>query len=106
MLPWQIYTKEDVDKVLSQYYQQGVLNSEQFGQISKNINDVVNHPKLANYFSDDVIIYNEREIVAIDNQIIIPDRLIFIDNKFVIIDYKTGIPSKEHRQQLEQITVQ
>ena len=56
---------------------------------------------MVKYYSEDVIVYNEREIVDIDNLVIIPDRLVFIDEKeVVIIDYKTGSPSSEHHQQL------
>ena len=95
-----IITKNDIDKVIAQYHQQGLLNEYQLQEITRDINEVVNHSKLIDYFSDEVIIYNEREIVAIDNQIIIPDRLVFIDDKVVIIDYKTGNQSKEHHQQL------
>ncbi|WP_397445495.1 UvrD-helicase domain-containing protein [Polaribacter sp. R77954] len=95
-----IYSKKDIDNVLSQYHQQGILNQEQLFLISNTIKEVVSHPKIANYFSEDVIIYNEREIVAIDHQVIIPDRLVFVDDKVVIIDYKTGNPSKAHHQQL------
>jgi len=44
---------------------------------------------------------NEREILTEDHQVIIPDRLVFTScDTVVIIDYKTGLPSKEHHQQL------
>lgn len=96
-----ITTKNDVDKVVEQYQQQGFIDRAKSLIIKKTINAVVMHPKLENYFSKDVIIYNEREIVDVDNQVIIPDRLVFTDKKeVVIIDYKTGNPSKEHHQQL------
>jgi len=96
-----ITTKNDVDKVVEQYNQQGFIDEMQSLIIKKTINAVVTHPKLENYFSKDVIVYNEREIVDVDNQVIIPDRLVFTDkNEVVIIDYKTGNPSKEHHQQL------
>ena len=63
--------------------------------------DIVNHPKLINYFSDQVIVFNEREIVSKENHVFIPDRLVFNQqNEAVIVDYKTGKPSKEHHQQL------
>ncbi len=95
-----IKTKDDVKKVISQYHQNGILNDGLLATISKNINNVVNHPKLNDYYSDTIIAYNEREIVAIDNQIFIPDRLVFRGDEVIIIDYKTGNPSKEHHQQL------
>ena len=56
---------------------------------------------MVSYYSEDVVVYNEREIVDVDNLVIIPDRLVFIDKKeVVIIDYKTGNPSSDHHQQL------
>ncbi|XGA85313.1 hypothetical protein OEG92_17705 [Polaribacter sejongensis] len=94
-------TSKDVEKVISIYHQQGVVNKEQQIFITKSILSIVNHPELELYFSDKVKVFNEREIVDVDNQIIILDRLIFIaDKKVVIIDYKTGNPSSEHHQQL------
>ncbi|ARV16130.1 UvrD-helicase domain-containing protein [Polaribacter sp. SA4-12] len=96
-----IITKKDVDSVVSQYNQQGVLDDDQTAFIKKSIYDVVNHPDLAIYFSDNVVVFNEREIVDIDNLVIIPDRLVFTAKReVVIIDYKTGNPSTEHHQQL------
>ncbi|MDN3618553.1 UvrD-helicase domain-containing protein [Polaribacter undariae] len=96
-----IITSKDVEKVISIYHQQGVVNKEQQIFITKSILSIVNHPELELYFSDKVKVFNEREIVDVDNQIIILDRLIFIaDKKVVIIDYKTGNPSSEHHQQL------
>ena len=96
-----VILKDDVEKVVQQYFQQGFLNSENVIKIKKMLFDIVNHPKLKNYFSDDVIVFNEREIVSNENHVFIPDRLVFNQqNEAIIIDYKTGKPSKEHHQQL------
>ena len=64
------------------------------------IQDIVFHPLLKTYYSEDVIVFNEREIVDDEQKIIIPDRLIFVDNEAVIIDYKTGNQLASHQQQL------
>ncbi|RCS27781.1 DNA helicase UvrD [Polaribacter sp. WD7] len=95
-----VFRKEDANKVILQYHKQGFFNDDEFKKIKDIVNNIVNHPRLSNYFSNTAIVYNEREIVDVDNQIIIPDRLVFIDDEIVIIDYKTGKPSKEHHQQL------
>tara|TARA_B110000046_G_scaffold18788_1_gene17924 strand:+ start:18108 stop:21236 length:3129 start_codon:yes stop_codon:yes gene_type:complete len=96
-----IFTKKDVNKIIAQYHQKGIIDENQLLVITNTIISVVNHPKIAHYFSDEVIIYNEREIVDVYNQVIIPDRLVFTDkNEVVIMDYKTGNPSAEHHQQL------
>lgn len=96
-----IITINDVAAIVDQFHQQGFMNEKELKEIKNKIYDVLRHPMLANYFSEEVIIYTEREIVDVDNQILIPDRLVFNDlNEVVIIDYKTGNPSNEHHQQL------
>jgi RecB family exonuclease len=96
-----IRTEKDIDKIVEQYKQQGILDEVQTEQIRKSVNNVVNHQKIKDYFSENVTVFNEREIVDVDNQILIPDRLVFTDNNdAIIIDYKTGNPSSEHHQQL------
>ena len=96
-----IITKNDVNSVTIQYHQKGFINKIQLKLIKEMMYLVVDHPKLAVYFSDKVTVFNEREIVDFDNQVVIPDRLVFNHlNEVTVIDYKTGIPSSEHHQQL------
>lgn len=96
-----IFSSSDVEKVVQQYFHQGFLNLENAIKIKRILFDIVAHPKLKSSFSDEVIVFNEREIVSKENHIFIPDRLVFNQqNEVIIIDYKTGKPSKEHHQQL------
>ncbi|MCH3883898.1 UvrD-helicase domain-containing protein [Tenacibaculum aquimarinum] len=96
-----IITKDDVEKVVNQYKNQGELQQENASEIEKSIKQIVNHNQLKEYFSEEVSVFNEREIVTIDGQLIIPDRLVFNkENEAIIIDYKTGKPSKSYHQQL------
>ncbi|CAM1342916.1 DNA helicase UvrD [Tenacibaculum aestuarii] len=97
----EVTTKEDINEVVLRYEQQGILPKEKTEEITKKIQQITNHPLLQDYFSDEVTVFNEREIVDVDGQIVIPDRLVFNqDNEVVIIDYKTGKPSKVYHQQL------
>ena len=96
-----IITDKDVDKIVHQYEQEGVFEKQQSITIKKDITKIVSHPALHKYYTEEYTIYNEREIVDVDNQILIPDRLVFdLDNVATIIDYKTGNPSKSYHQQL------
>ena len=96
-----IITKNDVNIVTTLYHQKGFINEIQLKLIKEMMYLIVNHPKLAVYFSDKVTVFNEREIVDFDNQVVIPDRLVFNHlNEVTVIDYKTGNPSSEHHQQL------
>ena len=83
------------------YHQKGFIDEEQMKSIKLEMSAIVNHPKLTAYYAEDAVVFNEREIVDVDNQVIIPDRLVFNHkNQVAIIDYKTGHPSNEHHQQL------
>nr|WP_240472528.1 UvrD-helicase domain-containing protein [Tenacibaculum ovolyticum] len=95
-----IITKNDVEIIVNKYEQEGIINKEQAKTIYIDINKIVNHIELQNYYSKNVTIYNEREIVDVDNQIMIPDRLVVENDEVTIIDYKTGKPSKSYHQQL------
>ncbi len=95
-----IVTFQDVDKVLQTYLIEGYVSENERDIIKKTIQEIVFHPELKQYFSENVLVFNEREIVDAEQQIIIPDRLIFDENKVIIIDYKTGNPLAEHQQQL------
>ncbi|WP_299155811.1 UvrD-helicase domain-containing protein [uncultured Tenacibaculum sp.] len=96
-----IITKADVEKIIKQYTQQGIIDNKESQFIKEDINRIVSHPELEKYYSKEVVVYNEREIVDVDNQIMIPDRLVFNkQGEIIIIDYKTGKPSKSYHQQL------
>lgn len=101
----QIFSKivsyKDASSVLLHFYEQGFMDKNQLESITTIVNSIVAHPKLQPYFSEDVTVFNEREIVTENHQIIIPDRLVFNKhNEVVIIDYKTGNPSELHVSQL------
>jgi len=98
-----IITNRDVEKVVNQYVNQGLISLDSSGKIKRLIDEVIKHPKVAEYYTDNVVVYNEREITREDNQVVIPDRLVFNSkNEVTIIDYKTGAASKSHHQQVFQ----
>ncbi len=97
----EVITKDDVHKVIEKYFQQGEISLEEKEQLQEKILKIVGHTKLKWYYSKDVVVYNEREILF-KAKTVIPDRLVFDkNNKVTIIDYKTGISKEEHRYQLE-----
>jgi ATP-dependent exoDNAse (exonuclease V) beta subunit len=98
-----IITYKDAEKVIHQYITQGLISLNDSNKIRVLIDEVVKHPKLEEYYKQNVVVYNEREITTEDNEVVIPDRLVFNSQKEVtIIDYKTGKPSKKYHQQLFQ----
>lgn len=98
-----IKSKNDVDVVIKGFNNKGYLDGENFNLIREKIRGVINHSDLNQYFKEDLVVYNEREILTEDNQLLIPDRLVFHStNEVTIIDYKTGVPSLSHHQQILQ----
>ena len=97
-----IYTKEDIEMTLTDFFNAGVISSVQSKALLSALDAIVNHPLLVPYFSSEVEVYNEKEIMDSSGNIIIPDRLVvFKDSTAVIIDYKTGTPYQKHETQLE-----
>ncbi|WP_440879311.1 UvrD-helicase domain-containing protein [Tenacibaculum sp. C7A-26P2] len=95
-----IISEEDITKVIDEYTNQGIIQKKNIKLIQRIIINIVKHPLLEEFFKKNITVFNEREIVTIDNQIIIPDRLVINGSDAVVIDYKTGKHSSQHHQQI------
>ncbi|MDW5289541.1 UvrD-helicase domain-containing protein [Formosa sp. PL04] len=97
-----IKTESDVDLVLKDAEQSGLISSDQFDGLQDSILQIIDHPELQSYFSSENTIYAERDIIKKDGTILRPDRLVITpNNKVIIIDYKTGTELEKHKQQLQ-----
>ena len=102
----EIYSKKDVELTLNKFYELGHINKEQKIEYLETVNNIIGHPKLLMYFNDDVLSYNEREIISISGNSVVPDKLIFLNKiNVVIIDYKTGLRKSSHQKQLKKYEV-
>ena len=96
-----IETSKDIDFVLNDSVLEGVIDAEQKVFLEDVIKKIMQHPKLKHYYTDDALIYNERDIISENGTIVRPDRLVLDNNnQATIIDYKTGAYDKKHAQQL------
>ena len=96
----EIYVVSDIEKVFHFYEMQGDLSSQLLKTIKNLVFNVVEDSSLNEFFSEEVKVYNEKELLTVNNSIIIPDRLVIKDNLTTIIDYKTGAESHTHINQL------
>ena len=97
----EISSKKDVIIVLNKFYDLGVIDDGQKEEFKKNILEIINHTDLNKYYNQEVISFNEREIISKSGAILVPDRLVFLNNSEVtVIDYKTGSESLSHINQL------
>jgi len=81
------------------------LSATEKTQVEQIIENLLKHPDLHNYYSEEYQILNEQSILIPAQEGFRqkrPDRLLIKNNKAVIIDYKTGEPHHYHRKQLDE----
>ena len=97
-----VYLSSDIQITINNFLEEGLIAKDQSAALCQILESIVFHPQLQPYFSSEVEVYNEREIMTSSGQIIIPDRLVIApNNRVIIIDYKTGVYREKHQQQLE-----
>ena len=97
----QIKTKTDIDFVIDEFIGSNMISKEQAIILKEVVLQIVTHKDLSTYFSEDVTIYNERDILSKTGEIFRLDRLVIDSkNQATIIDYKTGNEDSKHLNQL------
>jgi ATP-dependent exoDNAse (exonuclease V) beta subunit len=97
----QVKTEIDINFVFEEFISSNLINKEQEVALKDEVIQIVTHNDLKKYFSDDITIYNERDIISKSGEIIRLDRLVIDkNNQAVIIDYKTGNEDPNHINQL------
>jgi len=97
-----IKSEKDVDITFQQLITAGLLVREEVPSIKDRILQVLHHPELSLYYTEDATILNEQEIITKNGVLLRPDRIVIKNHKATIIDYKTGLKNKTHKQQLFQ----
>ncbi|SHK01371.1 UvrD-helicase domain-containing protein [Epilithonimonas mollis] len=99
-----IKTRKDVAKVLNSYLLEGKITNEEKISIWERIENILNNKDYSNYFTENLKIINEREMLVTENdqsKTYRPDRLIKTENGFIIIDFKTGEENEKNQKQVE-----
>ena len=98
-----IKTERDIDFVLNDYVTSGMIDSKQREELKQTINNIVSHPELKDYYTQEHVIYNEKDIITKGGKMLRPDRIVINkNNEAVIIDYKTGLHNPKYQQQLQE----
>jgi len=95
-----IQSTKDIQKAVNLFLAKGVIDSMEAKELTVSIRRVTEHPELKAYFSDDVLVKNETEVLLADGEIVRPDRVVMCNKEMVIIDYKTGEKEKKHIAQI------
>ncbi|GAA0872616.1 UvrD-helicase domain-containing protein [Gangjinia marincola] len=88
-----------IDAALKEAIQDELFTEDQKDDFEKMLTNIITHPKLNDYFNNDLIIHNERDVFY-DGEILRPDRVVISGNSATIIDYKTGGERSIHEEQI------
>jgi ATP-dependent exoDNAse (exonuclease V) beta subunit len=95
-----IITLSDIPLATTELFTAGMITREQKNDLDRMIKDLLSHPGIRPFFSDELTIKTESEILTPSGQSYRPDRLVLRGDHVIVIDYKTGSPSLEHHRQL------
>lgn len=102
-----IRTSSDIDRVLTEYEERGLLTSTDISRehLQKMIDKRMQHPLVSQWFAEGWTLFNECTILsrnpntgAMEEHR--PDRVMMRNDHWVVLDFKFGTPKPEHRQQV------
>jgi ATP-dependent helicase/nuclease subunit A len=96
-----INTKKDIDDATQRILFDGMIVANEVDKIKKNILQVIDNVQLANLFTENVKVINERDILQKNKAIERPDRVVLTDNETFVIDYKTGEERDSYNDQIK-----
>ncbi|UOQ64525.1 UvrD-helicase domain-containing protein [Hymenobacter volaticus] len=103
----------DVERVARQLVAEGLISSRERPALEDRLHKVVAHPQLAHYFSTQVSVETEREILVggVKRRDYKPDRVVFgaaalssgrASTRVTLVDFKVPPPQPYHRRPLQQ----
>lgn len=97
-----IHTKKDIDSAIHHLVKKKPLPKEDISDLRETLYKIVEHPLLKTFFSSNVTIKNESEIITENGLILRPDRIVIQNNRVSVLDYKTGKKYTKYKEQLYQ----
>ena len=95
-----IEVAEDVEWVIEDAFVAGKIDLKGKKIFKKILLNVVEHPELKRFYSNEFRVWNEHDILVPNGQNIRPDRLMELNQELILIDYKTGSQKKEDEEQI------
>ncbi len=93
--------KDDLRNTIDSYFFEGLIENDAKASIKNTLEEILKLPHVAEWFSEDWAIMNEREILMPDGTIYRPDRVITKGFKAKVIEYKTGQSESQHKTQVK-----
>eukprot|EP01029_Cantina_marsupialis_P004023 TRINITY_DN14006_c0_g1_i1.p1 TRINITY_DN14006_c0_g1~~TRINITY_DN14006_c0_g1_i1.p1 ORF type:complete len:1087 (-),score=31.67 TRINITY_DN14006_c0_g1_i1:1292-4552(-) len=82
--------EEDLDQAVAQLQFEGKLDQAQADEVHEFAKELLNDPKVSEWFSREWRVINERDILLGEGSVQRPDRVIYKGNQAIVIDYKFG----------------
>jgi len=100
-----LLTATDLAQVLRQMVNQGIISQREMHPLGERLGQIVQHPKLQRYFSNEVVVEHEKELLDARAYLYKPDRVVFDGRQVVLIEFKLPPPTPEHRSKLDHYAV-
>ncbi len=94
-------TSEDLENVIYQAEKKGEFTKTNREMIIKCLKDILDNETIADWFSPEWEVMNEKDILLPDGNFIRPDRIIIKGKEAKVIDYKTGKENTVHFTQVK-----
>ncbi|WP_299821754.1 UvrD-helicase domain-containing protein [uncultured Pontibacter sp.] len=95
----------ELEQVLRQLVYEGIISERDKPELRDKLKEVLNHPKLTRYFTNQVVVEHEKEVLDARAYLYKPDRIVFDAEAVVLIEFKTPPPEPEHRNKLDHYAV-
>lgn len=96
-----IHTPGDVDRILNQMLQAGIMEEEEKTLLQEKITGLLGHPDLAPWYRAGLNARNECGMYDEKGCFFRADRVVLEKDTAVVIDYKTGEPYPHHYRQVD-----
>ena len=102
-----IRTSADIDDALKRLQMEGVLYDELVTaeKITDMLRKRLENPRVADWFSDRWMLFNECTILTVENDAVIerrPDRVMTDGQEWIVVDFKFGSPKEEYHDQVRE----
>lgn len=91
----------DIDNILSDAVNTGLIPSHDVASFRKMLSDVINHASLSAYFTSNEKSFAESEILVPGERSSRPDRVLVRGDEAIVLEYKSGTESDDHIHQVK-----
>lgn len=96
-----IFSEKDLEPALEKALKKGLLSKSSYLIVREKLLKLIQHPILKEFYQENMIVFNEKELLLSNGTILIPDRVVLNKDTVHIIDYKTGKKSSRYKEQIE-----